>query len=125
MYKATNQNSSASKSDIHSIKKKTNKKLTTKIFPPMPDVSTRFSTSGDRTDIRIVVAGDRGTGKSSLIASAATDSFPDNVAPVLPITCLPADFYLANVPITIIDTSSRYAPICIMYKWIGCMFIFD
>ncbi|XP_015892115.3 mitochondrial Rho GTPase 2 [Ziziphus jujuba] len=72
----------------------------------MSDVSTGFSSPGDHTGIRIVVAGDRGTGKSSLIATVATESFPDNVAPVLPITRLPAYFYPDNVPITIVDTSS-------------------
>ncbi|KAF3436305.1 hypothetical protein FNV43_RR23397 [Rhamnella rubrinervis] len=72
----------------------------------MPGVSAGYSSSGHRTGIRVVVAGDRGTGKSSLIAAAATDSFPDNVAPVLPTTRLPADFFPDLVPVTIIDTSS-------------------
>ncbi|KAB2630164.1 hypothetical protein D8674_007683 [Pyrus ussuriensis x Pyrus communis] len=57
--------------------------------------------------VRIVVAGDRGTGKSSLIVTAATENFPANVPPVLPPTRLPEDFYPERVPITIIDTSSR------------------
>ncbi|XP_038709777.1 mitochondrial Rho GTPase 2 [Tripterygium wilfordii] len=65
-----------------------------------------FSVSGGRTDIRVVVAGDRGTGKSSLIAAAASESFNENVPPVLPPTRLPADYYPDRVPITIIDTSS-------------------
>ncbi|XP_022960031.1 mitochondrial Rho GTPase 2-like [Cucurbita moschata] len=62
--------------------------------------------TGTRTSIRIVVAGDRGTGKSSLIAAAASESFPDNVPSVLPPTHLPADFYPDGVPLTIIDSSS-------------------
>ncbi|KAK4779336.1 hypothetical protein SAY86_006864 [Trapa natans] len=62
---------------------------------------------GGKTSVRIVVAGDRGTGKSSLICSAATDRFPATVPPVLPPTRLPEDFYPDRVPITIIDTSSR------------------
>ncbi|GAV89498.1 EF_assoc_1 domain-containing protein/EF_assoc_2 domain-containing protein/Miro domain-containing protein/EF_hand_4 domain-containing protein [Cephalotus follicularis] len=62
--------------------------------------------AGERTGIRIVVTGDRGTGKSSLIAAVATESFPENVPPVLPPTRLPADFYPDGVPFTIIDTSS-------------------
>ncbi|KAH0994813.1 hypothetical protein GBA52_018677 [Prunus armeniaca] len=57
--------------------------------------------------VRIVVAGDRGTGKSSLIVTAATENFPANVPPLLPPTRLPEDFYPERVPITIIDTSSR------------------
>ncbi|CAN6724665.1 unnamed protein product [Malus baccata var. baccata] len=60
-----------------------------------------------QTAVRIVVAGDRGTGKSSLIVTAATENFPANVPPVLPPTRLPEDFYPERVPITLIDTSSR------------------
>lgn len=63
---------------------------------------------GSRTSVRIVVAGDRGTGKSSLIVTAAAENFPANVPPLLPPTRLPEDFYPERVPITIIDTSSRY-----------------
>ncbi|WCJ43161.1 Mitochondrial Rho GTPase 1 [Euphorbia peplus] len=60
-----------------------------------------------KTGVRIVVAGDRGTGKSSLIVTAAADTFPANVPPVLPPTRLPEDIYPDRVPVTIIDTSSR------------------
>ena len=60
-----------------------------------------------RTGVRVVVVGDRGTGKSSLISTAATETFPETVQPVLPPTRLPADFYPDRVPVTIIDTSSR------------------
>ncbi|PNX89458.1 mitochondrial rho GTPase 1-like protein [Trifolium pratense] len=59
-----------------------------------------------KNGVRVVVAGDRGTGKSSLIAAIASDSFPDSVLPVLPPTILPADFFPDYVPLTIIDTSS-------------------
>ncbi|XP_058002799.1 mitochondrial Rho GTPase 1 isoform X2 [Hevea brasiliensis] len=62
---------------------------------------------GGKNGVRIVVAGDRGTGKSSLIVTAAADTFPANVPPVLPPTRLPEDFYPDRVPVTIIDTSSR------------------
>ncbi|XP_054802314.1 mitochondrial Rho GTPase 1-like [Prosopis cineraria] len=60
-----------------------------------------------RSGVRIVVAGDRGTGKSSLIITAAAETFPPNVPPVLPPTRLPEDLYPDRVPITIIDTPSR------------------
>ncbi|KAK6911535.1 Mitochondrial Rho GTPase 1/3, EF hand associated, type-1 [Dillenia turbinata] len=63
--------------------------------------------SGGRSNVRIVVAGDRGTGKSSLIVTAAAETFPTNVPPILPPTKLPNDYYPDRVPITIIDTSSR------------------
>ncbi|KAL0336378.1 UNVERIFIED_CONTAM: Mitochondrial Rho GTPase 1 [Sesamum radiatum] len=57
--------------------------------------------------VRIVVAGDAKTGKSSLIVTAAAENFPTNVPPVLPPTRLPEDLYPDRVPVTIIDTSSR------------------
>ncbi|GER24819.1 mitochondrial Rho GTPase [Striga asiatica] len=60
----------------------------------------------DRTSVRIVVVGDRATGKSSLIAAAADENFRPDVPPVLPPTRLPPDYYPDNVPIVIIDTSS-------------------
>ncbi|KAI3775860.1 hypothetical protein L1987_45616 [Smallanthus sonchifolius] len=59
------------------------------------------------TGVRIVVAGDRGTGKSSLIITAAAESFPTNVPTVLPPTRLPDDMFPDRVPVTVIDTSSR------------------
>ncbi|XAR61210.1 hypothetical protein NMG60_11034849 [Bertholletia excelsa] len=62
--------------------------------------------AGGRTSVRVVVVGDRGTGKSSLISAAASETFVENVPPLLPPTRLPADFYPDGVPITIIDTSS-------------------
>ncbi|XP_008790947.2 mitochondrial Rho GTPase 1 [Phoenix dactylifera] len=61
---------------------------------------------GSRTSVRVVVIGDPGTGKSSLIVSVATETFPENVPDVLPPTRLPADYYPDRVPTTIIDTSS-------------------
>lgn len=63
---------------------------------------------GGRTSVRVAVIGDQGTGKSSLIVSVATESFPENVPKLVPPTRLPADYYPDRVPITIIDTSSRY-----------------
>ncbi|KAK9945314.1 hypothetical protein M0R45_010835 [Rubus argutus] len=62
--------------------------------------------SGRRTGVRVVVAGDRGTGKSSLIVALATESFADNLPPVIPPTILPADLYLDHIPVTVVDTSS-------------------
>ncbi|KAI7755555.1 hypothetical protein M8C21_014096, partial [Ambrosia artemisiifolia] len=62
--------------------------------------------SNSITGVRIVVAGDRGTGKSSLILAIAAESFPTNVPSVLPPTKLPDDMFPDRVPVTIIDTSS-------------------
>lgn len=64
--------------------------------------------SSARTGVRVVVVGDRGTGKSSLISAVASESVPEKVPPVHPPTRLPLDFYPDCVPVTIIDTSSRY-----------------
>lgn len=71
------------------------------------------SISSGRTNVRVVVVGDRATGKSSLITAAASETFPEEVPPVLPPTRLPADLYPDNVPVTIIDTSSRFV-LCIL-----------
>ncbi|KAG5514439.1 hypothetical protein RHGRI_035752 [Rhododendron griersonianum] len=62
--------------------------------------------ASSRTTVRVVVAGDRGTGKSSLIAAAASESFPECIQPLLPPTRLAPDFYPDGVPVVIIDTSS-------------------
>jgi mitochondrial Rho GTPase 1 len=61
-----------------------------------------------KSGVRVVVIGDPGTGKSSLIVALATEQFPENVPRVMPPTRLPADYFPDRVPITIIDTSSRY-----------------
>ncbi|KAK7242987.1 hypothetical protein RIF29_37769 [Crotalaria pallida] len=56
--------------------------------------------------VRVVVAGDRGTGKSTLIAAIASETFPEAVARVLPPTVLPHDLFPDHVPLTLVDTSS-------------------
>ncbi|XP_042753732.1 mitochondrial Rho GTPase 2 isoform X2 [Lactuca sativa] len=62
--------------------------------------------SSRRSTVRVVVLGDHATGKSSLIAAAASDTFPENVLPVLPLTHLPADYFPDGIPVIIIDTPS-------------------
>ncbi|XP_051122525.1 mitochondrial Rho GTPase 1 [Andrographis paniculata] len=64
------------------------------------------ASGGAGNAVRIVVAGDTKTGKSSLIVTAAAENFPSNVPPVLPPTRLPEDLYPDRVPLIIIDTSS-------------------
>lgn len=87
------------------------------------------STSGAlRTAVRVVVIGDRGTGKSSLISASASESFPENVPSVLPPTRLPADYYPDGVPVIIVDTSSRllfglYACVCERESLSMCVFV--
>ncbi|XP_024387012.1 mitochondrial Rho GTPase 1 isoform X2 [Physcomitrium patens] len=68
--------------------------------------------TGDRkkepwTSIQVVVIGDAGVGKSSMILTIATDSFAEGVPHVLPPTRLPTDFYPDGVPLSIFDTSAR------------------
>lgn len=80
----------------------------------MAKASAKNAPPGGKTSVRIVVCGGKGTGKSSLIVTAATDSFPANVPPLLPPTRLPEEFYPDGVPITIIDTSSR----SVFFLWV-------
>jgi mitochondrial Rho GTPase 1 len=58
-------------------------------------------------EVRIAVIGDSGVGKTSLIAAAATETFPDHPMPVMEPCRLPADTTPENVPVEITDTSSR------------------
>ncbi|XP_022634798.1 mitochondrial Rho GTPase 2 [Vigna radiata var. radiata] len=64
------------------------------------------SSFGGRSGVRVVVIGDRATGKSSLIAAIATESFAESITPVIPPTLLPPDLFPDKVPLTVIDTSS-------------------
>jgi len=57
--------------------------------------------------VNIVVVGDPGVGKTSLILAAATEAFPDNPVPTLPPTALPAELTPDGVPSLVVDTSSR------------------
>ncbi|WVZ06785.1 hypothetical protein V8G54_020131 [Vigna mungo] len=64
------------------------------------------SSFGGSSGVRVVVTGDRATGKSSLIAAIATESFAESITPVIPPTLLPPDLFPDKVPLTVIDTSS-------------------
>ncbi|XP_073028481.1 mitochondrial Rho GTPase 1-like [Primulina eburnea] len=68
--------------------------------------SSASGAAGNAAGVRIVVAGDAKTGKSSLIVTAAAENFPTSIPPVLPPTRLPEDLYPDRVPVTIFDTSS-------------------
>ncbi|KAF5179375.1 Miro-related gtp-ase, partial [Thalictrum thalictroides] len=65
------------------------------------------SNSGEKTDVRVVVAGDQGTGKTSLILAVQNEAFGKQVVPVLSITRLADNVYPDQVPVTIVDTSSK------------------
>ncbi|CAH2055034.1 unnamed protein product [Thlaspi arvense] len=62
---------------------------------------------GSQKPIRIVVVGENGTGKSSLIMAASDASFHPKIPPLLPHTNLPSELFSDPIPVTIIDTSSR------------------
>ncbi|KAK7355811.1 hypothetical protein VNO80_15073 [Phaseolus coccineus] len=64
--------------------------------------------SDDRRVVRIAVAGDGGTGKSTLVAAMASESFPKSVPPVFPPTRLPHNLYPDSVPLTLVDTPSSF-----------------
>ncbi|GJP55606.1 hypothetical protein CLOM_g14555 [Closterium sp. NIES-68] len=57
--------------------------------------------------IRVVVVGNQGTGKTSLIISCLTEAFPEEPVPVLPPTRYLADSFSDKIPLLIVDTSSR------------------
>ncbi|KAL1211708.1 Mitochondrial Rho GTPase 3 [Cardamine amara subsp. amara] len=67
--------------------------------------------AGDSRDspkpIRIVVVGDKGTGKSSLIMAVASGAFHPNIPIVLPYINFSSECFIEGTSATIIDTSSR------------------
>uniref|UniRef100_A0A0R0HNG5 Mitochondrial Rho GTPase n=1 Tax=Glycine max TaxID=3847 RepID=A0A0R0HNG5_SOYBN len=67
------------------------------------------SSASGRREVRIAVVGDGATGKSTLIAAMASESFPKSVPPVLPPTRLPRNLFPDSVPLTLIDTPSSLA----------------
>lgn len=82
------------------------------------------SSTGSRTSLRVAVAGDKGTGKSSLISAVASETFPDNVPRVLPPITLPADAFPDYIPITIVDTPSRSSfLLSLLYLYLQIFFV--
>ncbi|KAJ4823640.1 hypothetical protein Tsubulata_017934 [Turnera subulata] len=59
------------------------------------------------SEIRIVVAGESGTGKSSLICSATTEAILWDPEPCVDPVILPQELFNFGCPLTIIDTSSK------------------
>ncbi|KAF8084477.1 hypothetical protein N665_0716s0022 [Sinapis alba] len=64
---------------------------------------------GSPKPVRIVVVGEKATGKTSLIKAASSESPQphQNIPPVLPYTTLPSEWFCDPIPATIIDTSSK------------------
>ncbi|RID81135.1 hypothetical protein BRARA_A03733 [Brassica rapa] len=65
--------------------------------------------NGSTKPVRIVVVGEKETRKTSLIMAAVTDHYyPEpNIPSLLPYTKLPSEYCSEDVPVTLIDTSSR------------------
>ncbi|ORX38936.1 P-loop containing nucleoside triphosphate hydrolase protein [Kockovaella imperatae] len=57
--------------------------------------------------VRIVLVGDDGVGKSSIITSLIKESFVSNVQPVVPEVTIPPEVTPENVTTSIVDTSSN------------------
>ncbi|XP_074574814.1 mitochondrial Rho GTPase 1-like [Curcuma longa] len=71
------------------------------------DAAAPASGGTGQASIQVVVIGDAGTGKSTLIEAIATESFVADVPHLLPPVHLPSNSYRYSVPITVVDTSSR------------------
>ncbi len=59
------------------------------------------------TRVNVVVVGDRASGKTSLITTAAQDVFSESPVPVVQLTRFPSDFYPEPVELLVHDTSSK------------------
>ncbi|XP_074574084.1 mitochondrial Rho GTPase 1-like [Curcuma longa] len=71
------------------------------------DAAAAASGGTEQASIQVVVIGDAGTGKSTLIEAIATESFVAEIPHLLPPVHLPSNSYRYSVPITVVDTSSR------------------
>lgn len=81
-----------------------------------------------KRNVRILLVGDRGVGKTSLILSLVSEEFPENVPPKAEEITIPADVTPEQVPTNIVDYSSaeqseeelqeqikRASVICVVY----------
>eukprot|EP00281_Chroomonas_sp_CCMP1168_P000341 CAMPEP_0206260760 /NCGR_PEP_ID=MMETSP0047_2-20121206/27275_1 /ASSEMBLY_ACC=CAM_ASM_000192 /TAXON_ID=195065 /ORGANISM="Chroomonas mesostigmatica_cf, Strain CCMP1168" /LENGTH=217 /DNA_ID=CAMNT_0053687893 /DNA_START=55 /DNA_END=705 /DNA_ORIENTATION=+ len=62
---------------------------------------------GKRASVRVLVLGDSGVGKSSIINCFISSSFEENLAPVIPAAILPAEATPESSPLTIVDTPGQ------------------
>ncbi len=60
-----------------------------------------------RQDVRILLLGERGVGKTSLILSLVSEEFPDIVPPRAEEITIPADVTPEQVPTHIVDFSGK------------------
>ncbi|KAK4529743.1 hypothetical protein CCYA_CCYA02G0600 [Cyanidiococcus yangmingshanensis] len=62
-----------------------------------------------KDSVRIVVAGDHSSGKTSLIKTLISEEFDDQVPPTLPVVVIPPEVVPERVHVSIVDTPSRPA----------------
>jgi GTPase SAR1 family protein len=72
-----------------------------------------------RRDVRIVIAGDSATGKSTLITSLIKEAFVDRVQAIVPEITLPPEVAPEGVITKIVDTSGE----CYSSRTVMSMFI--
>ena len=61
--------------------------------------------SGTKQNVRILLLGERGVGKTSLILSLVSEEFPEDVPPKAEEITIPADVTPEQVPTDIVDYS--------------------
>lgn len=64
-----------------------------------------------KPSVRILVVGDPGVGKSSIINCFISNNFEENLAPVIPAAILPAEATPESSPLTIVDRCEPRLPI--------------
>lgn len=70
-----------------------------------------FNTT-ERKNVRILLVGDAGVGKTSLILSLVSEEFPEDVPPKAEEITIPANVTPEQVPTNIVDYSSMYKYFC-------------
>lgn len=73
----------------------------------MVSSSTLVGTS-QRKNVRILLVGDPGVGKTSLILSLVSEEFPEDVPPKAEEITIPANVTPEQVPTNIVDYSRKY-----------------
>lgn len=63
--------------------------------------------SATRRHVRILIVGDAGVGKTSLILSLVSEEFPEDVPPKAEEITIPADVTPEQVPTNIVDYSGK------------------
>jgi GTPase SAR1 family protein len=79
---------------------------------PMSQLSLKSTSTGEERTVRILVAGDKDVGKSTLLLSLMTEKFPEGGVPaVLPEVSIPSKYNPDNVNVLLIDSSAETSKI--------------